>query len=377
MLHKKEQMQAIENINKTLIVGAGPSGMICALSLARSGKPVEIIDKHSVRDSISKATGVSLGTIKALIELGLHDTITDLMTPMSRFLFYENNKIISDLKIPLLNDEPPAYLYPQLKLEKLIEKELNSKGVFIHYGTSIHSIDNHKSFANVELKYPDGELSKNKFKRIIGADGAHSSVRKLAKFQFEGKVYPEIWSVAEIETKEWDNKIQAKLFLSSDGVGLFLSNPENGIIQGILNSPNIYEQLKEKFPEAKFNYSREFKVSLKKVTRPKKNSVWLIGDAAHVQSPVGGQGLNLAVADAVIISKYLDNDELYAENKLAKQAKSTLFFTDFDYRMLATTNIIIRSIRNTYWHLASKFPWISGWFFKSISGINHYKFKKI
>ncbi len=351
--------------------------MICALSLINSGKVVEIIDKRTKRNVISKATGVSLGTIKALTELGFPDTMTDLMTPMSHFVFYDDNKLISDLKIPLLNNEPPAYLFPQLKLEKLIENELNSKGLFIQYDTSIQNIDNQESFAEVVLKQPGGNLLQKRFKRIIGADGAHSKVRELAEFQFKGRVYPEQWSVAEIETKSWDKRIQAKLFLSSNGTGLFLSNPEKVVIQGILNAPDIENRLKEKFPDAKFNYAREFKVSLKKVTSPKKKSVWLIGDAAHVQSPVGGQGLNLAITDAIILTKSLDINEKKAEIQLAMQAKTTLFFTDFDYRMLATKNILLRKIRNEYWRLASKSPWISRWFFKTISGINHYKVTKV
>ncbi len=350
--------------------------MICALSLVKSGKRVVIIDKRTTRGSISKATGVSLGTIKALVELGLPDSITESMTPMSRFEFYEDNELISDLKIPLLNTEPPAYLYPQLKLEKLIENELNMKGVFVQYDTFIQKIDNQKSFAHAEI-ISNENLSKEKFKRVIGADGAHSKVRELASFKFNGKTYPEIWSVAEIKTNSWNESVQAKLFLSSEGIGLFLSNPESGIVQGILNAPNIESKLKEKFPDSIFNYSREFKVSLKRVNNTKKDSVWLIGDAAHVQSPVGGQGLNLAIADAVMLSKCLDRNEAYAKKHLERQAKRTLFFTDFDYRMLATKNVVIRFMRNKYWSLASKYPKISKWFFKTIPGVNHYRSESV
>jgi len=365
---------SMEKDYKVLIVGAGPSGMICALSLAKAGTPVRIIDRRMERGGISKATGVSLGTIKALAELGISKDITQSMTPMGRFVFYEDNKLISNLRIPLVNNSPPAYLYPQQKLESIIEEELNKEGVYVEYKNSIECIDNGSpGSAEVDIKLADGSIEKSKFEWVIGADGAHSIVREICDFEFKGIVYPEEWSVAEIEIDDWTKEIQAKLFLGSNGVGLFLSNPESGVVQGILNGPSVGKILREKYPKAKFNYEREFKVSLKRVTSPRKNRVWVIGDAAHVQSPVGGQGLNLAVADAIILSNWLESNPAYAEKKLARQARRTLLFTDFDYRMLATKVWGIRVIRNFYWAMAAKYPVISRWFFKSISGINHYK----
>jgi 2-polyprenyl-6-methoxyphenol hydroxylase-like FAD-dependent oxidoreductase len=361
--------------SNVLIVGAGPSGLVCALSLTKSGIPVRLIEKRTHRGSFSKATGVSLGTIRALKWMGLSKDITNIMTPMRRFIFYEDNNLISDISIPLIgNNEPPAYLFPQLDLEIIIERELNQLGIFVEYGSTVEKIDNNQQqYVNAEIRRFDGEISAMQAKWIIGADGAHSTVRDLCGFEFIGREYPEEWSVAEIETSEWSNEIQAKLHLGSNGVGLFLSNPKADIIQGILNAPNVGDVLAEMFPNAKLNYQRSFKVSLKRVLRPRKNRVWVIGDAAHVQSPVGGQGLNLAVADAIILSNWLYSREVYAETYLASLAKRTLWFTDFDYKMLATKSYVLRMLRNKYWAVASRFPSISRWFFKSISGINDYK----
>jgi len=357
-----------------LIVGAGPSGMVCALSLVKTGMTVRIIDRRNERGGISKATGVSLGTIKALVELGIPEDITQAMTPMGRFIFYEDNNLISDLRIPLVSNDPPAYLYPQQKLEIIIEKELNKNGIYVEYGSEIEDICNANTlFADVKIKLPDGNIDRSKFKWVVGADGAHSTVREICEFEFKGRTYPEEWSVSEIKIDDWVQGVQAQLFLGSNGVGLFLSNPELGVVQGILNGPNVGDRLREKYPKAKFSYERKFKVSLKRVATPRKNRVWVIGDAAHVQSPVGGQGLNLAIADAMILATWLENDVVYAEKRLARQARKTLLFTDFDYKMLATKVWIVRIIRNVYWGMAAKYPAISRWFFKSISGINHYK----
>lgn len=367
----------MDELQEVLIVGAGPSGMICALSLNKLGIPVRIIDKRIDRSGISKATGVSLGTIQALVRLGVPENIIKMMTPMGRFVFYEDERLISDLYIPSVDNNPPAYLYPQQKLESLIENELNKMGVFVEYSTSIESIDNENEFfAEAGIKLPNGNVEQSIHKWIIGADGAHSSIRDICGFEFKGRTYPEDWSVTEVELDDWDRNIQAKLFLGSDGVGLFLSNPELRVVQGILNGPNVCEVIRALYPKVKFNYQRKFKVALRRVTSPRRNRVWVIGDAAHVQSPVGGQGLNLAVADATILSTWLNTDQKYAEKVLKRQAKRTLFFTDFDYRMLATKAVSVRMLRNAYWMMAAKYPGVSRWFFKSISGINHYKVLK-
>lgn len=365
----------MEEEHNVLIVGAGPSGMVCALSLLQQGIPVRIIEKRKDRDRISKATGVSLGTIKALSMLGISQDITRHMIPMQRFVFYEDNKLVSNLNIPTLNGEPPAYLYPQAKLEKIIENKLNAIGCHIEYGTSISNIHPPDSSQRVivELELSNGLVQEETFQWVIGADGAHSTVREIARFDFGGKDYPESWSVSEIKTDDWDSSIQAKLFLGSDGIGLFLSNPEPGIVQGIQNAHGAGNRLMEKFPGARINYERTFNVSLKRVYSPRKGNIWLIGDAAHIQSPVGGQGLNLAIADSFVLSRWLLSNEDYVERKLSDQSRRTLFFTDFDYQMLSTRSMGLRAIRNQYWSLAARMPVISRWFFKSISGLKHYK----
>lgn len=348
--------------------------MICALSLSKAGMPVRIIERRSKRGGISRATGVSLGTINALKDLGFPEEIAKRMTPMGRFVFYDNSKLIADILIPPLDGKPPAYLYPQSKLEEIIEQELNKKGTFVEYSTSIEGIENNRgSFAKANIKLSNGCYENESFQWIVGADGAHSSVRDICQFEFKGKIYPENWSVAEIKIDNWDDEIQAKLYLGSDGVGLILSNPEPGVVQAILNGSNVGAVLREEHPGFEFVYERGFNPSLKRVTSPRKNRVWLIGDAAHVQSPVGGQGLNLAVTDAIILSRWLNRDENYAEQQLSTQARRTLLFTDFNYKMLATKSWTARFIRNSYWRVAGKYPVISRRFFKSMSGVNHYK----
>ena len=352
----------------TLVIGAGPSGLIFALECARKGKKVRIIDKRKERGSLNKATGLAAGAIEWLKPYSFMDEIIRDSSPMKGFVFHDNENLIARVSVPKVDNNPPAYMYQQIDIERHMERELQKYDIQVEYGTEFVSI-NENSENRLSVKLVTNDLEADFiFDWVIGADGAHSKVRKEAGFSFVGRDYPEEWSVAEITTNNWPDDIQAQLFLKSDGIGLFLSNPTKNTVQGILNSPNVGKQLISKFPGGVVNYERAFKVSLRRVTSPRKNCIWLIGDAAHVQSPVGGQGLNLALWDGVTLAKALLENNLSVESVLAKRAKKVLMFTDFDYRMLSTKSSLIRLFRNYYWKLAIRFPLISKWFFQTISG---------
>lgn len=353
-----------------LVVGAGAGGLAFALECADRGMPVRIIDKRPYRALIGKATGVAAGVWRGLSKYGVSPAAVASAMPMSRFVFYDDGELVADVPVPLIDGAPAAYLYPQGELEKYLEAALSKKGINVEYSTEFLSFEDGDDGVCVTLNNARGEIEQiDQLDWLIGADGAHSVVRDVAEIPFVGRDYPENWSVAEVTTRQWSTAAQAQLFLQSDGVGLFLSQPSAGVVQGILNAETAAEALLSRFPDAELQYQRQFNVSLKRARTPRKGRVWLIGDAAHVQSPVGGQGLNLAVWDGVKLAEGLLCGDLGVETTLARRARRVLFFTDFDYRMLATQSPILRSLRNQYWGFAAKHPAIAKWFFKIISGI--------
>ena len=355
-------------MQKILVVGAGPSGLIFALECARHGLIVRVIEKRSSRGEISKATGLASGALEWLKHSEILDTILAAAQPMKKFVFYDNNNLVAEVPVPEVGVLPPAYMYPQLKIEYLLEKALSNKGINVEYSTELVGVeDNNENKITVKLDSHSGKETID-YDWLIGADGAHSFVRELSGLDFIGREYLEDWSVSEASTDKWETDIQAKLYLNSQGVGLFMSNPETGVVQGILNSPGAGERLKDKLPGCEIKYERSFRVALKRVVTPRKDRIWLIGDAAHVQSPVGGQGLNLALWDGVTLAQALVSGNLGVEKTLAKRAKIVLRFTDFDYRMLSTKSSLLRGFRNTYWKIASHYPFIAKWFFHMISG---------
>lgn len=356
-------------VPKILVVGGGASGLAFALACMQAGVSVRMVDKRPRRSTIQKATGVAQGVWRQLAPFGITEVVIGDAIPMRHFVFHDDDRLIANIAVPSVNGEPPAHLYPQAHLEEVMEAALGAQGLSVEYGVTFIGFEQGPAAVTVSLRHSDGSVEAAEADWLIGADGIHSEVRAFAGMPFVGRDYPEDWSVAEVSTRQWPADIQAQLFLRADGVGLFLSQPSRGVIQGILNGRGAAEQLKRKFPDADVHYEREFSVSLKRVPTPRCGRIWLIGDAAHVQSPVGGQGLNLAIWDGVTLGKALAKGDLGVEKMLARRARRVLFFTDFDYRMLATRSRIVRSLRNSYWFIASRFPWCAGWFFRVISGV--------
>lgn len=357
------------NCTTVLVVGAGASGLAFALECAHHNICVHIIDKRPNRSMIGKATGVSAGVWGQLAKFGISPDSSGNAIPMRNFIFYDDGKLVANVPVPKINGVPPAYLYPQGELERQMETALSDLGIKIDYGLEFLSYEETDGRVDATIKTSLGEVRHlGPYKMIIGADGAHSAVRESAGIPFLGREYPESWSVAEVATNQWSPDAQAKLFLQSNGVGLFLSQPSPGTVQGILNDRHAAKELLSHFSDGSLLYERCFKVSLKRVPSPRKGHIWLIGDAAHVQSPVGGQGLNLAIWDGITLAKAISIGNLGVDTTLAHRAKLVLRFTHFDYRMLSSKNRFIRLLRNTYWEFSAKHPRVSKWFFKIISG---------
>lgn len=353
-------------MDSVLIIGAGPAGMACAIELAGRGFRVEIVERRPKRSDTGKATGINLYCSQWLAKRGIE--LHDKAMPMRRFVFHDDNKLVADVHVPLINGCPPAYLFPQAELERRMESALLKYDISVCRDLSLIGITGESGMPGITLERPDGSTINREADWVIGADGGHSALRQLLDTPFVGRDYPEHWQVAEVDTTTWDDSAQARLFLHSNGTGLFLSQPAPGIVQGILNGPDVVGAIRDKLPDAKVRYVRDFRVALRHVKHPCHGRFWLIGDAAHTQSPVGGQGLNLAIWDGITLGSQLGKkSSIEIERQLIANTRQTLRFTDFDYRMLSSRSRLIREARNAYWQAAASHPWIALWFFKLIA----------
>lgn len=353
-----------------LVIGAGAGGLAFALACAARGVKVRLIERRASRTLAGRATGVTLGVWRQLARFGITvDTVPEVI-PMRRFVFFEDGQPLADVPVPTLGGEPPTYFYPQWSLELQLEKALKAHGVDVEYAMGVDTIEQTGEQATVRLfSTGDVTLEEARFDWVIGADGAHSDVRRITQLPFEGRDYPEKWSVAEVNTTQWPTDIQAQLHLKRGGAGLFLSQPSPGVVQGILNGPGAAAALTGRFADASLRYERNYWVSLRRVPTPRSGRIWLIGDAAHVQSPIGGQGLNLAIWDGLTLADALLDGDPGVEARLAGRARKVLAFTDLSYRLLDPPSALARQVRNGYWRSAARFPFVARLFFRVVSGI--------
>lgn len=104
------------DLARVLIVGGGASGLACALSCARLGAQVRIIEKRASRTSVQKATGVAQGVWHQLADFGITERVISDAIPMRRFVFHDYERLVANIHVPAVNGEPPAHLFPQAKL---------------------------------------------------------------------------------------------------------------------------------------------------------------------------------------------------------------------------------------------------------------------
>lgn len=354
-----------------IVIGAGASGLAFALTCISQGLKVRIIEERDeIHATVDKATGVAQDIWNKLSPLGIAPSTTPDAIPLSCFVVHDDDVQIASISVPHVHGAPPAHFYPQGELETQMVNALKELGAEIEYGVTFEKIEQDTQTVRVLLqKTNQSETEHVQADWLVAADGAHSAVRRFFDIPFPGIDYTEKWSVAEIETELWPLNTQVQLYLHSNGVAVFSSRPKAGNIQAIMNAEGAGHYLLEKFSDSQIVYDRSFDVSLRRVETPRLNRVWLIGDAAHVQSPVGGQGMNLAIWDAITLAEALLKNDLSVDKRLAKRAKYVLLFTDSVYRILSTRSPVVRAVRNLFLAASASFPVVGKWFFKILSGV--------
>jgi 2-polyprenyl-6-methoxyphenol hydroxylase-like FAD-dependent oxidoreductase len=141
---------------RIVIVGGGASGLACALSCARLGADVRIVEKRASRTSVQKATGVAQGVWHQLADFGITERVISQAIPMQRFVFHDDEKLVADLRVPDVDGEPPAHLYPQAMLEQAMEEALAAYGVEVEYGRVFASVVEHAD--GIEATIRDGAI---------------------------------------------------------------------------------------------------------------------------------------------------------------------------------------------------------------------------
>ncbi len=300
-----------------IIAGAGPTGLMLANQLTRFNVDYLIVDQKSGPTEQSRALVVQARSMEIYEQLGLSADIIADGQASNGICFYKNGKLKGT--VTLINPDekaspfPYIMMYEQSKNETLLYKNLLKHNKQVEWNTTILSIEKENDLYTLKCKQTDNIIS-YQCKYLIACDGTKSIVRDFSQVAFEGGTYLNVFYVADTHVKAGFNEEKLSLFLSKHRVAMLF--PMKGSFHfralGILpveyyNRNEIsFEEILEKVKtememQVNFydtNWHSTYKLHHKKVERFSKDNIFFAGDAAHVHSPAGGQGMNTGLQDA-------------------------------------------------------------------------------
>ncbi len=372
---------AFQTDTDILIVGAGPTGLALACELQRRGIAHRIFDKKTHLSTASKASNIQPRSLEQLHFLGLKDKILAKSDRLTGQNVYIGNKKVSHIKLGHLPIEYPYILIiPQSDTEKVLHDHLLELGGRVDFGTELFDFAQDENRVQVRYINQHNTVDAISCKYLVSCEGAHSKVRKLSNILFQGRTYEEEFLLADLEI-DWDYAPKdTHAWFHKEGLFIALPLPYSKQWR-IFADFKIQKRKGQKVPKASLDILQEvfykrtqglryklhsptwmsnFKINRRMVKQYRKGRLFLAGDAAHIHSPFGGQGMNTSIQDAfnlawklALVCKDQAPDELldtYEAERLPI-AKNVLSRTDFNSRVLFPDNSLIRLVRD---HLATK-----------------------
>ena len=301
-----------------LIVGAGPTGLVLALWLTRLGVRVKIVDQTAEPGTTSRALAVQARTLELYRQIGLADAVVERGRKMvaanlwvagrnvARALFGNMGVDISPF--------PYALIFPQDEHERLLIDRLTEAGVEVERRTELLGFEDAKGSVIARLKRPDGTQETCEAAYIAGCDGAHSRVRETLQIGFPGGVYAHLFYVADVEASGTAMNGEVNIGLdATDFLAVFpLKREGRARLVGTVTqeaegqhenlswndvSKRVIEWMS--IDVERVNWFSTYRVHHRVADHFRKGCAFLAGDAAHIHSPVGGQGMNTGIGDAV------------------------------------------------------------------------------
>lgn len=308
---------------EVVVVGAGPVGLSVAMGLARAGRSVWVLEKEATTADHSRAPAIWPRTQEVLAELGVIDDFLARGLTVRDVRLRDADSGGELLSIPLdeLEDETPfpqLLILPQSETERLLCERVRRSGwARVLFSAEVTGVEADASGVTVAYRH-EGELETVRAAFAVGCDGAHSTVRESLGIPFEGETYRTRAALADLRPRSSQDvpfprlstraalvvgiRIDAHLWrlilplTASDDEPLDrrVEHAAIHLFPGI-RSPEDYELV----------WQSEFRLHRRIASRFVHGRVALAGDAAHLNSPVGGQGMNAGIQDAASLTTIL------------------------------------------------------------------------
>jgi 2-polyprenyl-6-methoxyphenol hydroxylase-like FAD-dependent oxidoreductase len=316
-------MPVDSNPPQILICGAGPTGLVLALWLAKRQVPFRIIDKAPHAGTASRALVVQARTLEFYRMLGIDKAIIDQTTKIDQLRLWVRQRHVGTVLFGRdatgISAFPNFYVFPQDEHESALEQELEKLGIRVERNTELLSFEEVDDGIDAHLRTSPGETMTVRVAYLAGCDGSHSKVREIIGAAFPGGTYDPIYYVADIVASgpivngglnlALDDKDFLAVFpMRGEGrvrlVGTIDTDDPDRTFQWSDVSQDIIRRLQ--IETKTINWFSTYRVHHRVASFFRKGRAFLCGDAAHVHSPVGGQGMNTGIGDAVNLAWKLD-----------------------------------------------------------------------
>src|SRR5438552_6139923 len=316
---------------RVIVVGAGPVGMVCALALNKRGIPVSVFEQEPAPVKDQRAASIHPPTLEILDELGVTQKIMPLGLVSTCYRFHDRltNSIVAEFDLQCMRDEfrfPFVLQYEQYKLTASIAAEYAGSGDFdVRFSHCVTGATQSADAVEIEVASPAGR-ERVQAAYVIGCDGGRSTVRKLAGINFEGFTYPEqfIKIATSFDFESVNPNVVFRNYFSDpeEWCNLFKVRGERpeGLWRGVfplrtekekdsaLSPEKIESRLQKFFPKLgpyQIEYVNVYDVHQRVAATFRKGRMLLAGDAAHVNNPIGGMGMNGGIHDGINLADKL------------------------------------------------------------------------
>ncbi|MEU9210609.1 FAD-dependent oxidoreductase [Streptomyces sp. NPDC048415] len=300
---------AIAPEQSVIVVGAGPTGLALACELAAAGVSCTVLERRLAPSTQSRAMGLYSRTMEVLDLRGHADALVALGRPVSRMVPARGARVDFaelDTRFPSLN------VIPQSRTEEVLQRRALDLGVTIERDAEVFGLAQDASGVTLQVRTGGGEWEESA-DFVVGCDGAHSVVRGLAGIAFRGRTYDIAPILADVRLRK---PPPDDVLIVSGGGGVMVSVPYGDGLYRIAvarrdrpwtREPVTLDELSEVLTRAlgfdpgpyEPEWLARFKIHQRIADQYRTGRVLLAGDAAHLHSPLGGQGLNLGIQDAV------------------------------------------------------------------------------
>lgn len=304
-----------------LIVGAGPTGLVLALWLTRQGLTVRIIDAATGPGTQSRAMAVQARTLELYRQLDLAEPVVAAGFPNPAFNLWTGGRHRARIAFGEagagITPYPFLLVYPQDRHERLLVERLAGVGVEVERRTELLGFEDRGDHVVARLRGPDGTQSIAEAAWLAGCDGARSVVRHGIGAGFPGGTYSKIFYVADVEAGGAAANGEVNLALDrADFVAWLAYGEGRGRLIGVAKDDGADEADEaanaRRFEDVghramtdiglevmRVNWFSTYRVHHRVTDRYRRGRAFLLGDAAHIHSPAGGQGMNTGIGDAI------------------------------------------------------------------------------